>query len=1163
MKLFKENGTLKSINDVLITQMQNYSLLGDIPISHDVFLQLASKIRLYYEQEYNSQVFYMFKESLSAFLVFCAVFDYDDRTYWQYVEKYIGNISNNQRNAMYKVFEDVIKKYNLNKFENESQEGFKHVTPILCHAGIPINSYDSYFSAISNTVNDSFYDEFSVEDYLKYLQNKTEITVRRYIKLSNRKDAYNFIQNTRKLIMFDSVDEDEGIENGNYFRMLEQIALWKEKPKVKKTLNARHNVQISAPKIKLDLNGIGVYCEIPGITIKDFYDSYVIWEIFSDESSKLIKADIFKRKDIFMSEEKIAVLLPANTYTISLKIDNNLISKWEFDGIKENYMAFSQNGNIIKSESLPNNFITFLLKNSIDIVDKETLPITELPHIPLWKGYDVYQIDLSNIKIFKCTNCTINVGTENRPVLDGGVTLFKQDNSIAYTTLPDIKFSVLNEGDLHIEIKQKSKEVVISKENIVTESDCKYIMLKSLINKDCYGNYDIKIWHRNGINSRFNIDYVPWSTVKVVEDEYWPSNYQGYTNNTHSIKTIQGVDLELFNAEKVSEINKDAYIEYKYKTEGNDRFLFGEYKYKYQEYEFSTPVKKSIRPVSWGIIGIENEVINLSSKVYTLTLKEFEIVSDPYLLFSFNFEGKYNINYLRFDLVGANKKIIKSENIPIINKDGLRIPMNSYIFDIQNCDEIDYHMRVSLIDSNEMIVSSFLVARIQDEVVIKNSKYIENENNIFITWDEEGTKIGRECIFVNFLKPWLKPYRVKIEDKLCELSISKENLEKGIYKYIIQKESDELFFEEPKEDICSIKSFHKGRIVVNGKKNNSTKIENILHELLKSRFLKKEGASSILTKIENEIRTVKVKIPEDIEFLSYAYILNERFLSNKEDYMDIIKIYDLLFDVIIIYGKHSIKYILDSNFSIKYKKILFHKFYCNNLTTVTYFNDVELKMIADIDENMAGFINLIQSENKSKGLNWAGISDVSVFQKEDLFGESDNNTTFLTDENLGKSNYITQYFKYVSNCILHPKNLSKSTRDFIMEFQKQNKIEETAIFGKTRLNLVVEWRSENKSVKEIQDNLSQILNIPCDHSLRNNFCDVFNILSKRELDDEIGYYIGLIAVYASFIRSGLMEERIEFSRLLNYTISKCEKLYYRDAIVIELYMHLERGFSWV
>jgi hypothetical protein len=220
-------------------------------------------------------------------------------------------------------------------------------------------------------------------------------------------------------------------------------------------------------------------------------------------------------------------------------------------------------------------------------------------------------------------------------------------------------------------------------------------------------------------------------------------------------------------------------------------------------------------------------------------------------------------------------------------------------------------------------------------------------------------------------------------------------------------------------------------------------------------------------------------------------------------------------------------------------------------------------MIADIDENMAGFINLIQSENKSKGLNWAGISDVSVLQKEDLFGESDNNTTFLTDENLGKSNYITQYFKYVSNCILHPKNLSKSTRDFIMEFQKQNKIEETAIFGKTRLNLVVEWRSENKSVKEIQDNLSRILNIPCDHSLRNNFCDVFNILSKRELDDEIGYYIGLIAVYASFIRSGLMEERIEFSRLLNYTISKCEKLYYRDAIVIELYMHLERGFSWV
>ena len=69
----------------------------------------------------------------------------------------------------------------------------------MCHAGIPINAFDSYFSAISNTVNDAFYDDFDVDDYLSYLKNKTEMPVKRYIKLTNKRDSYSFIQNTKQL----------------------------------------------------------------------------------------------------------------------------------------------------------------------------------------------------------------------------------------------------------------------------------------------------------------------------------------------------------------------------------------------------------------------------------------------------------------------------------------------------------------------------------------------------------------------------------------------------------------------------------------------------------------------------------------------------------------------------------------------------------------------------------------------------------------------------------------------------------------------------------------------------------------------------------------------------------------------------------------------------
>ena len=119
------------------------------------------------------------------------------------------------------------------------------------------------------------------------------------------------------------------------------------------------------------------------------------------------------------------------------------------------------------------------------------------------------------------------------------------------------------------------------------------------------------------------------------------------------------------------------------------------------------------------------------------------------------------------------------------------------------------------------------------------------------------------------------------------------------------------------------------------------------------------------------------------------------------------------------------------------------------------------------------------------------------------------------------------------------------------------------IFGKTRLQLLVEWKENNREANQIQEKLSLVLSIDCKEELKDQFKEAFNAISKRRPEDELGYYIGLIALYASFIRNGLMQETKQFSHLLHYTIEKCEKLYYRDAIIIELYMRLERGYSWV
>lgn len=273
MSLLPEDCSLKNMNDIFEVKIQRYRILGDLPLDYQDFLQVANCIGVFYDIGADKQIFLLYKESLAVFLVFCAVYEYDDRTFWKSVNKYIGEISISQRNRIFNVFLQVLNKYDLEIFESESEEGYTLVTPILCHAGIPINAFE-FFSAISNTINDSFYDDFSVNDYLSYLKNKTEITVRRYLRLNRLSSSYQYIQDVRSGTA-GTVEARIDLA-GNDLRMISHLDEWKEKPKVKKNLNARQNVRISAPKIKIDVDGFGVFFELPQIMIKQSCDPYII-----------------------------------------------------------------------------------------------------------------------------------------------------------------------------------------------------------------------------------------------------------------------------------------------------------------------------------------------------------------------------------------------------------------------------------------------------------------------------------------------------------------------------------------------------------------------------------------------------------------------------------------------------------------------------------------------------------------------------------------------------------------------------------------------------------------------------------------------------------------------------------------------------------------------
>ncbi len=1154
--------TMKVINETLSNEISRNPLIGDVLLEKDEFEYLANKVGAFYEHEANRTLFLEYQETVAVFLVYCAVFEYDQRSFWGSVEKYIGIISLSHRRQLYHIFLNVLDRYGLKKFENESEEGYSQVTPILCHAGIPVNALESYFGAVSNTIDDSFYDEFSLEDYLAYFKNKTEVTVKRYLRYGSNRDTFNFIQATKKLISYGTIDNEETM-NGNMKRMIEEVLIWREKPKIKKSLQARRNILLVAPKIRLDMYGAGVVCEFPRVGIRDCYDSFVSWEVISDDTNFTVKAEIYRRNGAFITEERKLSLKPSNSYLVSLLVDGDIISKWEFPGVRNDYIAFLPNGALVKTDNIPDNDVLLMLKNNCKI-ENIAFPIEELPKVPGWEEYFIFRIDLSGVSELVCTNnITIGVRTDTRPVLQDGRILFDQENSFIYTRLPLIKLPIYSEGEWHLELQYKNDKEILKKNGYECNSTESFFVLSSCIQNDEYGRYEIKLWHRVGGSFKLSFDYVPNCELIRSDYGYWPEFSKGYTVNELDILASKDVEIDCYNSINHSYTEQKKGVIHKFLFGMGESSFFGEYKYERLGSVLRVEIKKHIHPIEWGFIGMGSQIIEMKSRVNSLVLKELNQISDPMLLFGFDIRQEYNVKYLKLNLRHRNLEVIHQEEYDIENKTSLRIPINNYITCIHQDDYIDYQLYVCLYNMNEDRISEFLVARIQDEVVINDIVKNEDDNNVYLSWSEQGTLIGRECVLVNFTRPWISPIHINIEDGKRELSIKKGEIETGIYRYVLQKEREDLFG-ETEEDLCSGYNFQRGPIQIVHDIICDTRLQKCLTAILNIQFMKVEARMPKLERTSKSISDIDIESSKDIVSISNAFLIFDRFYHQGTEKEYGIRLFDQLFSKFYLKPNITMEFILNSSFTREVKKSLLHKFGCINVIKPSSIAMSLRRKIVGIDEDLFGFISAIEDPEDTAGLNWMGITSLTDLYKQDLFDDVEEAESFISERNMGNSEYLFRYFQYVAEAMLRPKNTTKSSEEFLREYLREVEIDEAYIFGKSRLQLVVEWINKTKDHRDVKERLRKITSISIDRTLIRDYSDIFKIMNKRnEFNDELGYYIGLVALYGAFVRNGLTNASLDMIDLLNFTISKCEKVYYRDAVLIELYTRMERGLIWV
>ncbi len=836
MGLFGGHGTLKHMDEILQQELQDVDIISDLNLTAEDFNLLSDKINAFAKHGHIIMLYTEYRVAMTVFLVFCAVYHFDDN-YWPHVEKYIGEIDNYKYNII-SSFNSVLKEYDLPSFEQEAREGYRYVTPILCHAGIPINSMDILFDVLEDMLyNISFFNGYILDEFNYIAAYRANMPIRRYIKYLGD-DAEEFLLNLREFMLAVENKEISKEESFTMFpsiqpRFIERYFIWRELPRATKVNARRGRVLFANPKLKIDITGMGIYIVLPAQRINDTYEDKVEWQLLygnGAQNSHVTIADLYRKDGAIVSEEKIMPVGPSPVYTINLYLEGELINNWEFKGIKDDsdYICFNKNNELIKTDYLPKQSITLVCTDDLCIYNSG-ITIIEIPPLTRWHGFKFYRVDLEGANILSLYSenriderIDIDVRVNKKPSLVGGRLIFNEDpdenlSNNSYVELPAV--SIYREKNMSlesqcelwtfsIENKQKNDISTISLSDVGTIKEYDDMILipldnPRLIKKGNYGDYTIKLVGRHGQRGRFYLRYIPEIEIYIEPDAFWPYGTVGYKLKHFYCHHPSYVDLDFDNAtfEYKEIINGREYS--KFQILDDSYILYGKIvinsRYKVPDINFRT----YIRPIYWGWMGLDGRgSITWSNKCHIMSLADIETENDVFLIVGMGI-GSWESLKIHLKLVDGNRMIYQDEVLKIGKGDIVSVSMNRYLTTIQDNECDSSYLIMDICPDNMDTMTQVVIAKIQDEIVYRNMEVKNEADRLLVTWDEGGSRADRELVIYNYYMPWYPPETIYIEDGVMEKGIDLDELalpSPGRYGIKLRRISGDDFF----DDITSV-----------------------------------------------------------------------------------------------------------------------------------------------------------------------------------------------------------------------------------------------------------------------------------------------------------------------------------------------------------------------
>lgn len=1197
--------SVSQINNLLIKEFSNRdtTLIGDVDLDTATLSELKEGLRLllirsfdYYSQAYM--------ESLAYLLVDIAQSDYSGN-FWSLVAEDFFEFDQTKRQLVKTLFQETCLRYDMPLFEEDSKSGYRIITPIICHAGIPNEQLYSFFKTVEENITG--YESilpYAIDDVFRY----SYISVRRFVQYLDD-DYSTFI--TQWLLVSESSGSDSSEDDLNRllretfpsekiivpYRFLTKYIEWLNLPVDIKKGSTVKRTRFNKPSIHVDSRGIGLIMELPQQTVDPGSDYYMSgkeklhWMInigehritetcslyynkntnkwFSEDRSLVLKESMFDA--IFAKEIEIEVFLDDASHSLY---------KATIPFLNKGYLLFNNQG-VYQTQYLQLSHLLIMLPCTMEADAKQIEP---LPNIPYWPSYRLFNIMLrqdEELKIYERGSRTekSSILYQGRPTpeLFQGNNLFENKN--IYMELPQLAIpgSISSNRDIVItNIWDREKTYLIKlSEQVAT------ISLKNYLEEEDYGKYEIRYLEDNKTKSREIFYYVPEIVLRPINN-FWPDPVEGYKTNTYEFEMPEFINIALDQHEESSNRLRDMNRRITFISGKSVTKVRGVIELEVSARKHYVPFEMSARPLVWALTSQEEDPFIPTDKVIREDWSHFKKLGEPYIVVHTGDLGAPQLD-CKISVQRTDGAEIMAREYTLPSNGSLAFPLSDIRAAAESTNNKRFKVVLSINDPAGSNIGGFPLFISQDAIEVNFFTATQEDEFVYIEWEEKGSLSDRVLIAQNISAPWTDDKIFNLLDGQCSHRLQSYIFNDGYYTFKIEAPPDESPFSKM---FYKPKVFASKRIfAVEGHSLNASELVQWLND---------DALTYLLNVNEEDFPDPAdycLEDQNDIIYFSKSYLSIRKskleLHSDNPIYKEFEKVEDLYQQV----ARESelpvagiLKTLLEENFSsdqLSQLLALFNMIWlrdeeCDELSGSVYF-----QKLRQVVPELAFQIAISTNSHLDWVERWIGPRDLRDLLQLDveknavevLSGRLDN-TAVQTSLWADNGDYwpsfeeFCAYLEHYRETITRGRGKNKSQKQILDEYEQANYASSKRLFGLTSLRLlqkiqhVAKDKSIDEEVKDLSDSMLHYVDknlLPFSKDLAKIYPEAYNYiyLMKSYDDDEIidlSYSIFTIMLFAVLYRHGKWKSST--SLILKY-VAKIQhyfpSLYRHTLVLFEIY----------